>query len=60
MSPGGAARWSSLAAAVAGLLGGIATKDQDPRLSAAIFSVAWVFTGVWLVLLIRQGGDDGR
>ena len=59
MSPGGAARWSSLAAAVAGLLGGIATKDQDPRLSASFFAVGWLMAGAWFVLLLRHGGGDG-
>lgn len=57
MSPGGAARWSSLAAAVAWLLAGIATKDQDPRLSAAFFAVGWLLAGTWLVLQIRHGGE---
>ena len=58
MSPGGAARWSSLAAAVAGLLGGIAT-TTDERLSAALFAVGFLFLGVWLVLLVRHS-DGGQ
>ena len=52
MTPEKTARWSSLAAAVAGLLGGIATAG-DERLSAALFATGFLFLGVWLVLLVR-------
>jgi hypothetical protein len=50
------ARWSSLAAAVAGLMGGIVTAG-DERLSAALFACGFLFLGVWLALLVRAGGD---
>ena len=46
------ARWSSLAAAVAGLVGGIATAGDD-RLSAALFATGFLFLGIWATLLIR-------
>ena len=54
MTPNSAARWSSLAAAVVGLLGGVAT-TTDERLSAGLFATGFLFLGVWLVLLIRHG-----
>ena len=48
------ARWSTLAAAVAGLLGGVMTAGDD-RLSAALFATGMLFLGAWLVLLVRGG-----
>ncbi len=53
-SPGGpVARWSILAAAVASMLGGVATAGDD-RLAAALFAVGWVLLGAYVALTIRD------
>lgn len=53
MTPGGAARWSALTAAVAAILGGIA-EAGDRELAAALFAVGFLLLGVWIVLMIRE------
>lgn len=47
----------ALGAGVTAAFGGIAVQGQDPRLSAALFAISWILTGVWLCLMILDSRD---